>query len=257
MQRTTSTDGTAIAYERIGSGPVLVLAVGAFCTRQAFGDLVSLLAKDFSVVTYDRRGRGDSTDTAPYAVAREVEDLAAVIAAVGGSAGVLGHSSGAILALEAAVVGVPIERLAVYEPPYVVGDDRVRPTGLAAEVDAALAANRPGEVVAAFMAQTVQPPPAAIAGMRQSPAWPALEALAPTIPYDLTICGDQRVPERLGTIAVPTIAVCGLDSPLWARNSTAAVAAQIPGALLEQVPGSHQVSEVDLAPVLVEFLLAG
>lgn len=105
------------------------------------------------------------------------------------------------------------------------------------------------------MAQTVQLPPEAVAGMRRSPSWPALEALAPTIPYDLAICGDLRVPERLRAITVATLAVSGKDSPQWARNSVAAVARSIPGARLESVAGSHQVSEADLAPVLTDFLL--
>lgn len=255
MQHVTSADGTTLALEQAGRGPALVLVPGAFCDRHAFRALAELLTDDFTVLRYDRRGRGDSTDTAPYAVAREVEDLAAVLAVAGGSAGVLGHSSGAILALEAALAGLPISRLAVYEPPYVVGQDRARPTGLAAEVDTALAARRPGDVVAAFMAQTVEMPPGAIAGMRQSPAWPALEALAPTIPYDLAVCGDQRVPERLSGIAIPTLALCGDDSPFWARHAVEVVAAQVPGARYASVAGSHQVSEAALVPVLTEFLL--
>jgi pimeloyl-ACP methyl ester carboxylesterase len=256
MRHTTSADGTAIAYEHSGSGPALVFVVGAFNDRHSFGALADLLAKDFTVHTYDRRGRGDSSDTAPYAVQREVEDLAAVIDAAGGSAGVFGHSSGAILGLEAALAGLPITRLAVYGPPYIVGTDRARPTGLADEVAEALAATRPGDAAAAFMAQAVEMPAEAIAGMRRSPAWPALEAMAPTLPYDLAVCGDQQVPERLAAIAVPTLALTGEDSPVWARNSVAAVAAIIPGGRSRTVAGSHQISEVALVPVLTEFLLA-
>jgi pimeloyl-ACP methyl ester carboxylesterase len=256
MQHTTSADGTAIAYEQSGSGPALVFVLGAFNDRHSFGDLAAVLADDFTVYRYDRRGRGDSTDTAPYAVQREVEDLAAVIEAAGGTAGVFGHSSGAILGLEAAVAGLPISRLAVYEPPYIVGSERVRPTGLADEIDEALAAGRRGDAVAAFLTQAVELPPQAIAGMRQSPMWAGLEALAPTLPYDLALSGDQQVPERLATITVPTLALTGEDSPPWARNSVEAVAAMIPGGRAQSVAGSHLISEAALAPVLTEFLLA-
>jgi pimeloyl-ACP methyl ester carboxylesterase len=256
MQHTTSADGTAIAYDRSGSGPALVFVLGAFNDRHSFGELAAVLADDFTIYSYDRRGRGDSTDTAPYAVQREVEDLAAVIEAAGGTAGVFGHSSGAILGLEAAVAGVAISRLAVYEPPYVVGNDRARPTGLVAEVDAALAAGRPGDAVAAFLSQAVQLPPEAIAGMRQSPMWPALEALAPTVPYDLALTGDGQAPERLAAITVPTLALSGEDSPRWAQNSVEAVAAMIPGGRARSVAGSHRISEAALGPVLTEFLLA-
>ncbi|MFE3281633.1 alpha/beta fold hydrolase, partial [Streptomyces sp. NPDC059233] len=126
MQKVVSRDGTVIAFDRIGAGPVLVLVGGAFQVRDdaKWVELARLLADRFTVVTYDRRGRGDSGDTAPYEVAREFEDLAAVIDAVGATAGVMGMSSGAVLALEAAAHGVPITALALYEPPFVLDDAR-------------------------------------------------------------------------------------------------------------------------------------
>src|SRR5665213_4060066 len=145
MERTRSADGTSIAFDREGEGPALVLVVGAFCDRSTSETLARLLASQFTVVRYDRRGRGSSGDTAPYAVEREIEDLQAVVAAAGGPAFVFGHSSGAALALEAVVVGLPVTRLVAYEPPYIVEGTRARPAQLAERVTQLLGADEPGE----------------------------------------------------------------------------------------------------------------
>lgn len=255
MDTVTSADGTTIAYERSGTGPALVVVPGAFCDRHSFADLGKLLAADFTVVLYDRRARGDSGDTPPVAVRREIEDLEALITAAGGSARVFGHSSGAALALEAAIAGLPVTALAVYEPPYVVGGDRAPNDHLSADIDTALAAGLPGEAARAFLAQVVELPAPAIAGMERSPAWAHFTALARSLPYDLAVVGDQAVPvSRLPAITVPTLVIRGGDSPLWARNSVAAVAAAVPGARLSTMAGqTHQVAQDALAAVLLEF----
>jgi len=258
MAEVTSVDGTRIGYERTGDGPALVLVDGALCFR-AFGPmppLAQVLAPDFTVYTYDRRGRGESGDTAPYAVAREVEDLAAVIRAAGGSASVYGISSGAALAMEAAAGGVPIRKLALYEPPYTAeGGD----TGPVAEsnrrLNELLAAGRRGDAVEFFMTG-VGAPAEAIAGMRRSPMWPVFEGVAPTIAYDFAILGDGTVPrERAARVAVPTLVADGGASPDFLRRPTKALADAIPGAHYQTLDGqTHEVSPEVIGAVLTEFL---
>ena len=183
-----SADGTRIAYERTGDGPVLILAGGALNNRHSAGALVPPLAKKFSVVTFDRRGRGDSTDTPPYAPAREVEDLKALIDAVGGSAMVFGHSSGAVLSLEAAADGAAITRLAVNEPPYLTGTAETASARLR-EIEAALDAGDRGTAVEIFIRGTGAPFDPA---MKTQPWFAGLEAVAHTLPYDLALVGQQR-----------------------------------------------------------------
>ena len=248
-----SADGSDIAYDRAGDGPVLILSGGALSNRHGAGELVPLLEKRFSVVTYDRRGRGDSTDTLPYAPAREVEDLDALIAAVGGTAMVHGHSSGAVLALEAAAAGVPISRLSVYEPPYLTdttGGEESATT--AREIQDALDAGDPGTAVEVFIWGTGAPFDPA---MKESPWWPAMVAVAKTLPYDMAVVGDSSVPtERLAKIRVPTLGLYGGASPAWGHDSIAAVTGAIPGATQEVVEGqTHGAAPDVLAPILIEF----
>jgi pimeloyl-ACP methyl ester carboxylesterase len=126
-QRVCSADGTMIAFERAGQGPALILITGGLTDRTVTRSVAAELAPRFTVYAYDRRGRGSSGDTAPYSAEREVEDLAAVIGAAGGPALVFGHSSGAVLALEAAARGLAITKLAAYEPPYLTGASGRRP----------------------------------------------------------------------------------------------------------------------------------
>lgn len=255
MDTVTSADGTTIAYDRSGTGPALVVVAGAFCDRHAFDELGGLLGTDFTVYRYDRRARGDSGDTPPVDTGREIEDLAAVITAAGGSARVFGHSSGGALALEAAMAGSAVTALAVYEPPYVVDGDRAPNDRLGADIDTALAAGLPGEAARAFLTQVVELPAQVIAGMERSPAWTHFTALARSLPYDLAVVGDQVVPvARLAAITAPTLMISGGDSPPWARRSVAAVAAAVPGArLLSMVGQTHRVAEDALAAVLRAF----
>lgn len=255
MAAITSRDGTTIVYDVAGDGAPVILVGGALSDRRAGAGLAQELASDLRTVSVDRRGRGDSGDTLPYAVDREIEDLAALIDAVGGRAFVYGHSSGAALALAAAAAGVPVERLIVFEPPYVVGAGRVEPTALAEELRALLSAGRRGEVVERFMTDAVGLPPQAVAQTRQSPAWPSLEALAHTILYDLQIMGDNRPPEAaLARITVPTLVLGSSASPGWLQDAVVATAASIPGAEHRLLAGGfHGVPPQDLAPVLVAF----
>jgi len=257
MDTVKSADGTDIAFDRVGSGPPLVFVVGAFCDRATPKSIAELLGSQFTVFTYDRRGRGASGDSPPYAVAHEIEDLAAVIDATGGPAFVFGHSSGAILALEAAAEGLRMRKLAAYEPPFIVDDTRSRPDRLEARVTALVAAGRTSDAMKLFLAEGPQVPDAVVAAMETSPGWAPMEALAHTLPYDLAICGDMSMPaDRLATIAIPTLAISGGASPDWARNTVDAVAAAIPGARHTSLPGqTHGAADDVLAPVLVEFFL--
>jgi pimeloyl-ACP methyl ester carboxylesterase len=258
MERAPSADGTTITFDRTGDGPALVVVGGALADRSAARPVADLLAARLRVHVYDRRGRGESGDTAPYAVDREVEDLAAVIAAAGGSASVYGHSSGAVLALEAAARGLPITRLAVYEPPYVVSEEKRMPAGLAGRVADLVTAGRRGEAVRLFLTEAVEAPADVIAAMESAPTWPAMEALAHTVPYDLAVTGDRLLPaERLAALATPTLVLDGGSSPSWIRTTAETLARTLPRARHATLTSqSHRASPEALAPVLLEFFTA-
>jgi pimeloyl-ACP methyl ester carboxylesterase len=256
-----SHDGTAIAFERVGDGPALVLVDGALCSR-AFGPMASLaelLAPDFTVYRYDRRGRGDSGDTAPYAVAREVEDLAAVIAVAGGSALVFGMSSGGALALEAAASGLAISKLAIYEPPLAVEAGDPAETDVFAErIEELIRAGRHGDAVEYFLTSGGVPAEA-IDEMKDGPSWPLWEEIAPTLVYDNAVLGDGVVPrERAAAVRVPALVANGGESPGFFQDAARATADAIPGASHRTIDGQSwgQVEPVALAPVLRRFFLA-
>ena len=253
MDHVKSQDGTPIAYQRSGQGPVLVLVVGAFCDRTSTASLAPLLAPEFTVVEYDRRGRGDSGPGEGDDPAREVEDLAAVVEAVGGAAAVYGHSSGGALALEAAAAGLPVTRLAVYEPPY-TADPAGGDAGLQGAVRERLAAGDPDGAATRFLEATGMPPQA-LAGFRASPGWPRMRALAPSLVHDLALIGDARIPgERFAAIGCPTLVLSGGPSASSPSPSGAAVAAAVPGARHEVVVGQgHAVEPAAVAPVLVDW----
>jgi len=257
LETTQSADGTVLAFDREGDGPALVLVVGAFCDRSIPETLATMLAPRFTVLRYDRRGRGSSGDTAPYAVEREIEDLEAVVAAAGGSAFVFGHSSGAALALEAVIAGLPATRLVVYEPPYIVEGTRARPARLAERVSQLLVADERSEAAELFLLEGPEAPPEVVTMMQGAPLWSRFEALAHTLPYDLAIVGDQRVPaERLATVDVPTLVLSGAESPRWAREAVDAVASAVPDSEHLVLEGeSHNAADDVLAPVLTSFFL--
>lgn len=260
MGKVASRDGTTIAFDRSGEGPALVLVDGALSYR-GFGKMAGLaevLAPHFTVYAYDRRGRGESGDTAPYAVACEVEDLEALITETGGSAYVFGLSSGAVLALEAAASGLAIAKLALYEPPFTVeGEDLQEEDDFGERLEELLAAGRRGDAVELFLT-SAGVPAEAIAGMRAEPSWPLFEAVAPTLGYDNAVLGEGTVPhERAARVTVPTLVANGGASPDFFRLAAKATAEAIPGARHKTLEGQSwgEVAPEALAPVLKEFFL--
>jgi pimeloyl-ACP methyl ester carboxylesterase len=257
MPAVTSADGTMIAYERTGSGPALVLVDGAMCYRAAgpMRPLAALLHDSFTVYTYDRRGRGESSDTPPYAVAREVEDLQALIAQADGEAYVYAISSGAALALATAAAGPGVTKLALYEPPFMAEvEDGSRIKQYTQRLSELLAAGRKGDAVALFMTN-VGIPAEAVAGMRAQPGWGTFEAIAPTLAYDDQVLGDGSVPRDLAsTIAVPALVLAGGAGPQSLQQAAKATADALPKAEHRTLDGqTHDVAPDALAPVLVEF----
>jgi len=258
MNTITSTDGTKIAYDAQGEGPPVILVDGALSTRQGKRDLANLLAPRFTVYGYDRRGRVDSGDTRPYAVAREIEDLETLIDEAGGSACLYGHSSGGCLALEAtAQLGGKVRKLAVYEAPYDDDPaDRKRWATYIARLTEALADDRRGDAVALFM-RYVGMPDEQIAGMRQASFWAGLEAIAPTLAYDHTgILGpDRAVPAaRAARIPTPTLVMAGGAGAPFMRVTAETLSKAMPRAQLRTLDGqAHDVDHAVLAPVLAEF----
>jgi pimeloyl-ACP methyl ester carboxylesterase len=255
-----SGDGTRIAVDRYGSGPPIALVGGAFTDRRALAPFAQALAPDFTVLAYDRRGRGDSGDTPPYTPAREVEDLAAVLAMAGDPACVFGHSSGAGLAVLAAAGGLAISKLALYEAPYMVDKgDPLPPPDLAARITELASSGRRGEAVEFWMKDTVRLPDEAITQMRQGPAWPALEAVVHTAAYDATIMADTErgdpLPAAWATqVTVPTLIMDGANSPAWQHRSMDALADLLPNTQRYTFPGAdHSVPPDVLAPVLRDF----
>jgi pimeloyl-ACP methyl ester carboxylesterase len=268
LKTLTSKDGTRIAFDLSGQGPELVLVTPAFGTRADETSLAAALAPDFTVFAYDRRGRGDSGDTAPYAVEREIEDLEAVLDAAGGSAYLFGHSSGAVLALDAAqVLPSKITKLALYEPPFIIDDSRPpMPEDFASHLGELIAAGRPGDAVEYWQTQ-LGIPSEAIAQMRQSPMWAGLEAVAPTLPYDATIMGDTQrgdpSPLKMwASVTVPTLVVDGTtmmgreDLHTFMRHGADELASILPHAQRRTLGGQdHGPASEALAPELREFFL--
>jgi pimeloyl-ACP methyl ester carboxylesterase len=260
MNTISSPDGTKIAYDQEGTGPALILIDGAMCTRSsgAKPELVSLVSRHFTVYSYDRRGRGDSGDTLPYAADREIEDIEALIGDAGGTAYLFGHSSGACLALEAAVkLGSKVTGLAMYDAPY--NDDasaRQAWREYLRQLTGALAAGHRGDAVALFM-RYVGMPDAQIEGMRQTPFWPAAEAIAPTLAYDHAgVMGeDASVPTGLAARAdVPALVISGGAGPPFMNDTAAALSRAMPHAQHRILEGqTHDMNPAVLGPLLVEF----
>jgi pimeloyl-ACP methyl ester carboxylesterase len=263
MNTLNSQDGTRIAFDKQGAGPALILVDGALSTRSSGSkpDLAKLLAQRFSVYSYDRRGRGDSGDTKPYAVEREIEDIDSLIDDAGGSAFLYGHSSGGCLALDATVnLGDRVKKLAMYEVPY--NDD---PAAQAAwgqyirSLTEALDSGRRGDAVALFMAY-VGIPAAQIEGMRHAPFWGGMEAVAPTLAYDheAIMGSDASIPvERVQRVHVPTLVMAGGNGAPFMLETAKTLSQIIPGAKLSTLDGqTHDVHPDALAPVLVEFFAA-
>lgn len=224
--------------------------VGAFSDRSSTKTLAAGLGSKFTVYEYDRRGRGDSDEAGPYSIDREVDDLAAVIQAAGGSAYVFGHSSGGALVLEAAARGVPIRRLAVHEPPYAPGPTRK----LAAELADMAAAGRKSDVAVAFLS-LMGTPATALEQMKAGAYWSHMESFANTLPYEVGLCNDGSVPaDRLANISAPALALAGGTSPAWAHEGAQAIAAAVQDGRARVLDGQgHGVADEVLIPVLTEF----
>ena len=259
METARSADGTAIAYDQSGHGPLLIIVDGAMNTRSSGTkpQLVDLLAAHFTVLSYDRRGRGDSGDTQPYAAGREIEDIEALIGQAGPAAHLYGLSSGGCLALNAAAqLGPKVSKLAMYEVPY--SDDPAFQQAYAQyreQLAGALAGNRRGDAVAAFV-RFVGTPADQVEAMRQAPFWPGMEAIAPTLAYDADVIGqDASVPvKRAAQVEVPALVVYGTASPPFMAETARTLSRALPHAELRALDGQdHNVDPAVLAPVLLGF----
>ena len=255
MDHVTSADGTDIAIDRIGAGPPVILVCGGSVDRMSNAGLAQHLARHFTVLNYDRRGRGDSGDTPPYAVEREVEDIQAVAGAAGGSAFLHGSSSGAALAMEASIQLDAITKLAMWEPPFIPEGGPRPPEDTVKTFTDLVESGRRGDAVEFFMAKVVGLPPEFIESARGAPFWPQQEALAHTLAYDASVMGDYSIPtERAASVQVPTIVVAGGADFPWMPETAKTLAAAIPGAEVRQLEGQgHNVDPAVLAPVLIEF----
>ncbi|HUG88451.1 MAG TPA: alpha/beta hydrolase [Actinomycetota bacterium] len=255
METVRSNDGTRIAFDRLGEGPPLVLVCGGSVDRTSNAELARLLASSFTVFNYDRRGRGDSGDTKPYAVDREIEDIAAVFEAAGGEASLWGSSSGAALALLAAGSGLPVTKLALWEPPFVPEGLPRPPEDQVAQYERVVEEGRRGDAVEYFMSMVVGMPPELVAGARTQPFWASQEALAHTLAYDARVMGDYSVPtERAATVTVPTLVIAGGADFPWMRETARALADAMPRGEARFLDGQgHAVDPEALAPVLKEF----
>ena len=255
LDTVTSPDGVTIAYERTGRGPALVIVNGALSTRETGAPLAPLLDRDFTLYRYDRRGRGDSSDSGASTPENEVQDLAAIVAETGEAPFVFGQSSGAALSLEAAATGVPIHGLVVNEPPYVPGPGTAAET--ASELTALSADGRRDEAVERFM-QSTGMPDAMIEQVKASPGWRPLLALAHTLAYDVRLLNEGVVPaDRLSAITCPVLGTTGSLSPPWAEASVRAVAAAVQNGEWRVLEGqSHNIAPEVLADVLRDRFLS-
>jgi len=258
MNTVVSADGTKIAFDQTGEGPPVILVVGAFNDRAMGAPLAKALESRFTVLNYDRRGRGASGDTQPYAVEREIEDLDALVREAGGAARVFGYSSGGTLALEAMAGGLNITKLALYEAPFMVGDDDSRPRppkDMAGQLAKLVASGRRGDAVELFQTKMVGIPEQVVVEMRHAPFRSALEATAHTLVYEATIVGDLTLPTaKLKSIKAATLVIYGGASPSFMGNAANALAKALPQGRVRALDGqTHDIVPAALAPVLLEF----
>jgi pimeloyl-ACP methyl ester carboxylesterase len=251
----SSKDGTSIAYDREGAGPPVVLICGGSVTRMADAPLAAELAEGFTIFNYDRRGRGDSGDKLPYAIEREIEDIDALLQAAGGEANVWGSSSGAVLGLRAAAAGLPMTKLALWEPPFIPDGVPRPPDDQVEQYERMVAEDRRGDAVEYFMTKVVGMPAEFAANARSQPWWGATEAIAHTLAYDARIMGDYRIPVDLaGSIQTPTLVVAGGADMPWMRDTAQALADALPNGEASFLDGQgHDVDMAVLAPVLADF----
>lgn len=263
MPTITSADGTPISYTATGSGPTVLYVGGAIMHRaiDACGSgMAAALSPDHTVITYDRRGRGESGDTQPYAVQREIEDITALITEFGDTAMVFGESSGGVLALEAVLAGAPISRLALYEPPFIVNGDPM-PPDFPDQLDALVAAGRRDEVVELFMTVAAGLPATVVAETLASPMWSVLTSVAHTIAYDGRVMGDTQsgdpvALQRFSDVETPTLVLAGGASP--SHQPVHQLAAVLPDARTQVVDGQgHQFDPAVVAPFVSRFFDGG
>lgn len=258
MDFVTSKDGTSIAYSRSGSGPAIILVDGAFCSKD-FGPMVKLtplLSADFTVYAYDRRARGDSGDTPPYAIEREIEDLAALIKAARGAAGLFGISSGAVLVLQAVASGLPVGALAIYEPPFNIDNKyKAPPSGYITELRNMIRQGQQASAVKYFLTKVVGVPAIIAFLLRLTPNWSKMKANAGSLPYDAELMGDGAMPaKKIMAITVPSISIAGGKSQKMLREAAHAVGDKLKNGHYRVLNGqNHNVSEKVLAPVLIDF----
>jgi len=278
MKTVTSKDGTRIAFDQTGKRPAIILVNGALGTRSHASpdSLAGILSKEFTVIDYDRRGRGDSGDTLRYAVQCEIEHIEALIDEIGGSAFLFGNSSGAILALEAArAMPNKIKKLALFEPPFIIDDSRPPlPEDYVEQLNAATAAARPGDAVEIFMTKALLIPADFVNMMRyapmsqtfndsagaKAPEWAEMEKVAHTLAYDGMIvkdflAGKPLPPKRWSSFTGPTLVIVGGNSEPFFHDGAQALVDDMPDARRRILEGQdHAVSPTALAPVIVEFL---
>jgi pimeloyl-ACP methyl ester carboxylesterase len=256
VERVTSSDGTSIAFERAGTGPALITvdAAGSYRDFRPFPPPVEALAAHFTVYVYDRRGRGASTDTPPYAVEREVDDLAALIAEAGGSAFVYAFSSGGLVALHAAAGRLAIPKLALFEPPIEPTETPAGQTDFTAELAELVASGRRRDAVE-FFHRGIGVPDEIMAQMTP-PVWAALEAIAPTFVYDCRLSDAMSLP-LIRSVTTPTLVLDSQGSSPSITDSAATVASALPNSTHRSLPGDwHGVPGETLAKALTEYFLS-
>ncbi|MFI0374382.1 alpha/beta fold hydrolase [Actinomadura sp. 1N219] len=260
MSKVISADGTSIAFERTGDGPPVVLVAGALCDRMATDPLAAELGRHFTVISYDRRGRGDSGDKAPDTVQQEIEDLGALIAEAGGEAAVYGHSSGAALALHAAESGLPITGLVLHEPPFLLEDDPEEPErsqALLRTITEHLAQDRPADAITTFLKPTGMPQQL-IDFMSQSPGTLANARTLPIDPFAVVSEDSRggRTPiEQARDVTVPTLVLCGGASQSWMIETARQIAEAMPNGRHLILPDQgHIVAPDVLAAALTNYL---
>jgi pimeloyl-ACP methyl ester carboxylesterase len=261
MNKIRSSDGTTIAFDWLGDGPPVIVVGGVTCDRAMTRPTAEELAKHFTVFNYDRRGRGDSGDTAPYAVEREIEDIGALIVEAGGAASVYGHSSGAGLVLHAAAHNLPLAKIVLHDPPYAPDDDeeaRRISREYGEYLKTILSEGRYGDAVELCM-RTMGMPQEMVDGMRQIPRWAELEAMAPTFAYDSEVMGDiggeGTIPvDRASKVTVPALVLTGGADYPWMTDVGRRLADAMPNGRHRVLEGQeHVVPPEVLVPVLAEF----
>ncbi len=258
MKSIRSKDGTTLAYDVYGNGPALIYITGAICFRnfKPVLDDAKIFAREFTMYNYDRRGRGDSSDTLPYSIDREIEDIEAMIDAAGGSAFLYGHSSGAVLALEAARrIPSKISKVSIYDASY-VHDEREKSeyAVLCTKVSELVRQNKNAQALRTFLIG-IGMPKFFVYLLPLMPGWKIMKALAPTLEYDMLLTRELPPTVQASEIKVPMQIIYGEKSPAGIHSVAHQLAQAIPGAQLKQLDGQdHMASAKALLPVIAEFL---